>query len=230
MAYAFPDLAVSFIDHYDEALTKRFQDSELFRHRDLLHFAPIFLAKAIADTDKGRPEGIMTTIEQMRSEVTEDYRSLCSELLEADQQNALRIFEKIELLLDGLALRDEGVPRVRGTVARGIVASAKFLGPISKIIQGDEETVSEVVDTIGNIADQKDSLKNVVDEVAKRSIYVGLSFFNRIHKDRADTDSFYSSLKGVFYELDFSQAELDKYLAGTSVRTIYSERRSFVQG
>ncbi|WP_157058550.1 hypothetical protein [Azoarcus sp. CIB] len=131
-----PALTAEFIDHYDSALRRRFLSSSLRRHRELLHFAPLFLASAISAASSGMPEGILLAIAQMRAEVTATYRSLCNELLVIDQRRAERVVSEIEKLLRGLGQSDEPIPRSRGPVARSAIAVFRPLAAGIKIAQG----------------------------------------------------------------------------------------------
>jgi len=224
-----PDISVAFLDNYNETLRKRFQDSKIFRYRELLHYAPIFFASAVAAAGTGKPEEVLNGIEQMRSDVTEEYRSLCNELIdsdESDQRNAVKIYSEIERLLGGLAQADDAVPSARGTVGRSVVGVFRAVAPLLKLAQGDIEEAGELVDSAGDLIDEGEKLKSTLDEATKHDLYRGLGFFNRLHASRPTSKTFYDDLVRVFGEVEFTHTELAEYLGGTQVATIYDKRKN----
>lgn len=219
-----PALTAEFIDHYDLALRRRFLNSSLRRHRELLHFAPLFLASAISTASSGMPEGILLAIAQMRAEVTATYRSLCNELLVVDQRRAERVVSEIEKLLRGLGQSDEPIPRSRGPVARSAIAVFRPLAAGIKIVQGDVEKASDVLDTVGDfLAGAEDMHSNIVKDA---DLYRRLNFFNRLHVKRPTSDAFYKDLERVFGTMEFSHQELDQFLEGLSPSEVYQRRRN----
>lgn len=217
-----PALTVEFINHYDSALRGRFLRSSLRRHRDLLHFAPLFLASAISSASSGMPKEILLAIAQMRAEVTAKYRALCNELLFIDQRRAERVVSEIEKLLTSLGQSDEPIPRSRGPVVRSAIAMFKPLAVGIKIAQGDVEKAGDVLDKLGDVLAGAEDLHSNIQEYS--GLNRELSFFNRLHFRRPTSNAFYKDLERVFGKLEFSHQELDQFLGGLSPSEIYRGR------
>ncbi len=190
-------------------LLRQLGNSPLARYRELVHYAPLFLAAAVAEST--RPQDVLISIQEMRSSVTDKYRSLCSELMTGDQRSAILIHKKIESILTSLVEEATPVPRVLGKVARSAVAIVKPIGSVFKAAKGDAKELSDLIESFNEFAEGGRDALGTMEDVDDLGIYRSLQFFNRLHFKRPTSDQFYKDLKRVFGEVSFNELELRAY-------------------